>query len=117
MAMVNTTRFEDHSILPFKDSDVEAKADEYAAIQGKMITVSFTSNHMEKEVFKSNSVTDYQNYIKDKLAMELARYMIREKLIHFSLIEDIASGGTEYRARCFATPDNQTRLILNTKKR
>ena len=58
-----------------------------------------------------------QNYIKDKLALELARGMINGKLIHFSLIEDIASGATEYRARCFATPDNQTRLILNTKKR
>jgi hypothetical protein len=111
MAMT-TYKFEDHSLMPFMDPDLDVVYEEHG-VRGTMINVNCTCSNYDAASYKS--VAEFQDYIKTKLAMQIAKAMINEKLVSFTLVEDIASNATNYRARCFATPDDQVRLIKNLK--
>jgi hypothetical protein len=111
MAMT-TYKFEDHSLMPFMDPDLDVVYEEYA-VRGTMINVNYTCSNYDAASY--NSVSEFQDYIKTKLAVQIAKAMINQKLVSFTLVEDIASSATNYRARCFATPDDQVRLIKNLK--
>ena len=109
---MTTYKFEDHSLIPFMDPDLDIVFEEYG-VRGTMINVNYTSSNYDAASYKS--LTEFQDYIKTKLAMQIAKSMINEKLVSFTLVEDIASSATHYRARCFATPDDQVRIIKNLK--
>ena len=111
MAMT-TYKFEDHSLMPFMDPDLDVVYEEYG-VRGTMITVNYTSSNYDAASYKS--VAEFQDYIKTKLAMQISKAMINEKFVSFTLVEDIDCNATNYRARCFATPDDQVRLIKNLK--
>ena len=113
MAMTNTG-FENHGLFPFGDKEVDTTYDEYT-ISGKMITAQYTSKPTDQISFPS--LQSWQHFIKEKLATELARAMIRANLVSFSMQDDITNIVTHYRARCYATPDDQVRLLKSLKKR
>ena len=113
MAMISSN-FAEHTNFPFRDSDVNTTYEEFA-VGGKMITVSYTSSETDKLAF--SSVDSWQNFVKDKLATEIGRAMIRDKLVSFTLQDDIQNIVTHYRARCYVTPDDQVRLLRALKKR
>jgi hypothetical protein len=113
MAMISSN-FVEHTPFPFKDSDTNTTYEEFA-VGGKMLTVSYTSSETDKVSF--TSVDSWQNFVKEKLAVEIGRAMIREKLVSFTLQDDIVSGTTNYRARCFATPDEQIKILAMVSKR
>ena len=104
MAMTNTD----------SDGEVDISYDEYA-ILGKMITAQYTSSPKEQISFSSSQ--SWHHFVKEKLATELGRAMIRANLISFSLQDDIQNIVTHYRARCYVTPDDQVRLLRALKKR
>lgn len=109
---IPTYKFEDPLTMPFMDPDLDVVCEEYG-VRGTMINVNYTSSNYDAASYKS--VAEFQDYIKTKLAMQIVKSMINEKLVSFTLVEDIASNATNYRARCFATPDDQVRLIKNLK--
>lgn len=113
MSIAQTGSFTDYNVHPFHDREIGLEFQEHS-IQGKMIIASYTCGNSEMMGF--SSVQKFQDFIKDKLAVELARAMITGKLVEFTLVEDLASNSTEYRARCFATPDSMVKIIRTTKK-
>jgi hypothetical protein len=113
MAMINSN-FAEHTHFPFKDPDVNTTYEEFA-VGGKMLIANYTSTETDKVAFAS--VDSWQNFVKDKLAVEIGRALIREKLVSFTLQDDIVSGTTHYRARCFATPDTQVKILAMVSKR
>lgn len=113
MAIAQTGSFTDYNVHPFHDSEVNLKFEDHA-IQGKMIVASYTCGNSEMMGF--SNVQKFQDFIKDKLAVELARAMITGKLVEFTLVEDLASNSTSYRARCFATSDDKVKVLRINKK-
>lgn len=112
MAIVSQGKFTDYSDLPFHDTDVTLKFEEYA-VAGKMLEANYYCN--ESEILQFGSDAKFHTFVKDKLAVELARAMINNKLVEFTLTKDHANNTTLYRARCFATPDETVKILRSIK--
>jgi hypothetical protein len=56
-------------------------------------------------------VAEFQNHIKETLSLELAREMIKRKLIEFTVSHDASHINTIYRARCCVMPDEQVKIV------
>jgi hypothetical protein len=78
--------------------------------QGQMVTVQHTISEVNDEILKMN-MGEFKNMIKKELLHKLLDEIVKNNLIEFTSQTDVAAGQTHYRARLFATPDSQVRLI------
>lgn len=78
------------------------------AIGGKLITVSQIIN---EELLKDIP----RDVIKEKMAMELARCMVENKLIEFTSQRDISTLQLRIYARCYLAPDGQVKILREIK--
>ena len=78
-------------------------------IQGKMITATLHFDEMQMPV---QDDIDIKNKLLNALAIEL----LSAKCIEFTKQQDIATNTTVVRARIFATPDTQVRIIREATK-
>jgi hypothetical protein len=78
-------------------------------IQGKMITATLHFDEMQMPV---QDDIDIKNKLLNVLAIEL----LSAKCIEFTKQQDIATNTTVVRARIFATPDTQVRIIREATK-
>lgn len=78
------------------------------AIGGKLITASQIIN---EELLKDIP----RDVIKEKMAMELARGMLENKLIEFTSQRDISSLQIKIYARCYLAPDTQVKILREIK--
>lgn len=82
-------------------------------IQGKMIVARYTQsapiamNAVEAAAFK--------DHVKEVLALDLAKGMMREGLISYTRMDDPKSFETIYLARCFAVSDDKVQLLRTMK--
>ena len=83
--------------------------------QGKMVTSQHTISDGDVEMMKM-SMGDFKDMIKEKLLHKLLDEIVKSNLIEFTSQSDVATGQTHYRARIFATPDTQVRLIRKSMK-
>ena len=83
--------------------------------QGKMVTAQHTVSDVDVEMMKM-SIGDFKDMIKKELLHKLLDEIVKSNLIEFTSQSDVASGHTHYRARIFATPDSQVRLIRKSMK-
>ena len=78
-------------------------------IQGQMITATLHFDEMQMPV---QDDIDIKNKLLNALAIEL----LSAKCIEFTKQQDVATNTMVVRARIFATPDNQVRLIRKATK-
>jgi hypothetical protein len=78
-------------------------------IQGKMITAKL-------EIDERTAVTMDDVALKNKVLNMLLNELISAKCIEFTKQQDVATNTTVIRARIFATPDTQVRIIRETTK-
>jgi hypothetical protein len=78
-------------------------------IQGKMITAKL-------EIDERTAVTMDDVALKNKILNMLLNELISAKCIEFTKQQDVATNTTVIRARIFATPDTQVRIIRETTK-
>ncbi len=78
--------------------------------QGKMVTAQHTVSDVDVEMMKM-SIGDFKDMIKKELLIKLLDEIVKSNLIEFTSQSDVATGHTHYRARIFATPDSQIRMI------
>ena len=83
--------------------------------QGKMVTVQHTISDVSAEMMNMN-MGDFKEMIKKELLHKLLDEIVKSNLIEFTSQSDVATGQTHYRARIFATPDSQVRLIRKSMK-
>ena len=83
--------------------------------QGKMVTAQHTVSDVDVEMMKMN-MGDFKDMIKNELLHKLLDEIVKSNLIEFTSQSDTATGHTHYRARIFATPDAQVRLIRKSMK-
>lgn len=83
--------------------------------QGKMVTAQHTVSDVDVEMMKM-SMGDFKDMIKEKLLHKLLDEIVKSNLIEYTSQSDVVTGQTHYRARIFATPDTQVRLIRKSMK-
>jgi hypothetical protein len=76
-------------------------------IQGKMVTVDKVVDRFHLESVSGIDVDMIKRELIDKIVTKL----VEEKLIEFTRTEDYASDLIRFRARIFATPDNEVRYL------
>ncbi len=79
------------------------------AIQGQMITATLHLDEMQMPVLGDID-------IKSRLLNALAIELLSAKCIEFTKQQDVATNTTVVRARIFATPDTQVRIIRESTK-
>ncbi|NBW34198.1 MAG: hypothetical protein EBR30_04105 [Cytophagia bacterium] len=83
--------------------------------QGKMVTAQHTVSDVDVEMLKMN-MGDFKDMIKKELLHKLLDEIVKSNLIEFTSQSDVASAHTHYRARIYATPDSQVRMIRKSMK-
>jgi hypothetical protein len=78
-------------------------------IQGQMITAT-----LEIDEFQMSHMDDVD--MKNKVLNSLVNELIAAKCIEFTKQHDVATNTTKVRARIFATPDSQVRVIRSATK-
>lgn len=78
-------------------------------IQGQMITATF-----ELDEFEMSKMDDVD--MKNKVLNLLVNELISAKCIEFTKQQDLITNTMKIRARIFATPDSQIRVIRNAIK-
>jgi hypothetical protein len=78
-------------------------------IQGKMITAKL-------EIDERTAVTMDDVALKNKILNMLLNELVSAKCIEFTKQQDVATNTTVIRARIFATPDTQVRIIREATK-
>jgi hypothetical protein len=101
------------SVLPpswitFDDNTVNIKEN---LIQGEMITVQKVYSDLDYSELESKYQMDLPNIIKEELLDMLVDELMKHTCISFTMQQDVSTLKRCFRARIFATPDNQTRIV------
>jgi len=84
------------------------------SIQGQMITATIKVNHDEKDMI-GMSAAGFQEMMKKNLCMALIEEMVKNKVIEFTSQMHPVELTTTYRARVYATPDTEIRMIRKSQ--
>jgi len=84
------------------------------SIQGQMIIATIKVNHEEKDMI-GMSAAEFQEMMKKNLCMALIEEMVKNKVIEFTSQMDPVELVTTYRARVYATPDTEIRVIRKSQ--
>lgn len=107
------------AILQYGSHDFDPYAEfkfehEDIAIGGKMVVGSIVVN--VETIFKLQSEAEFAQYVKTKLATQLAEYLIENKLLEFTTGEDHINQTKMIRVRGYLAPDSEVKLLRVHKK-
>lgn len=77
-------------------------------IKGNMLSTQITMSDLE--FLKINPQT-FQSDIKQQLMVRLLDEIMKTRSVEFTKSEDLSFGRTHFRARLFAVPDDQVRIL------
>ena len=80
-------------------------------IQGEMITVQKVYSDLDYFELESKYQMDLPNIIKEELLDELVKELMKHTCISFTSQQDNVSLKRCFRARIFATPNDQVRIV------
>lgn len=80
-------------------------------IPGRMFATQYVMTMEEHIAMKAMNDAQLEHSIKEKLAIQLARELLNSKHIEFTRQNDIQRGRFVYRARLYAVPDDQVRIL------
>ena len=92
---------------PSRPYNFDLDIKEYA-IGGKLLTASLMS---DEDTIQSMG----KDFIKEKLAIQLAMGMLENKMVEFTSMRDHLTLSIKIHARCYLTPDNQVKIIRELK--
>jgi hypothetical protein len=87
--------------------DIEFNIKEYP-IKGKMVVGQFTVILSEMLHLPTGQV---ESIIKESLCKGMVNFILENKLVEFTMLENVVDMSKTYRVRCFLTPDEDVRLI------
>lgn len=91
----------DNSVIDFQDY----------AIGGKLIGATLTLTAVEAMQVTGSE----RQYIKEKLAVLLAKAMIENGLVEFTQLDNPSTMGKMIHARCYLAPNDQVKIIRQMK--
>jgi hypothetical protein len=92
------------------DGSTGVKVNEHL-IQGEMITVQKVYSDLDYFELESKYQMDLPNIIKEELMDELVKELLKHTCISFTSQEDNLTLKKCFRARIFATPNDQVRIV------
>ena len=100
---------------PLTTSTISASPNHYDLIsmdtyRGEMVTVQITVSDTDA-IITGMSAAGFQEDIKKRLIHMLAENLMKNKLVEFTSQQFGHSHETTFRARIYAVPDNQVRMI------
>jgi hypothetical protein len=100
-------------MIPIPPIDIEETKinfnEQHYAIGGKMLIGKYELASNEFENFKVEP--KLVDYIKEKLAYELAKKMIEDRLIEFTEYKNISTDSSTIAFRCYLAPDDQIKIL------
>jgi hypothetical protein len=96
------------SWLTFDDNTVNIKEN---IIKGEMIYVQKVYSDLDYSELESKYQMDLSNIIKEELLDILVDELMKHTCISFTMQQDVFTLKRCFRARIFATPDNQTKIV------
>jgi tyrosine-protein phosphatase YwqE len=83
-------------------------------IGGKMVVGSCTMTEMEAIDMMANN--GGKERIKESLIQQLARYILENKLVEFTMVEDHARATRTFRVRAYLAPNDQVKILRTAYK-
>lgn len=80
-------------------------------IAGTMILVSRTFTINESEIREFKTQIEFEDFIKNQLAKDLANHLIKNKLVSFTKQENPMDYSRTYRARVCLVPSEKIQLL------
>ena len=78
-------------------------------IGGKLVGTSLAITFADVDRFLTDE--DFKDAIKGRMATALVKFMIENKLIEFTKIQDPSNNSFKLHARCYVTSDDQVRIL------
>lgn len=78
-------------------------------IGGKLLSTSLDITFADVDRFLTDE--DFKDAIKERMATALVKFMIENKLIEFTKIEDSMTGSHRLHARCYLAPNDQVKIL------
>lgn len=78
-------------------------------IGGQLVGTSLDITFADTDRFLTDD--DFKNAIKVKMATALVKFMMENKLIEFTKIQEPTIGSFRLHARCYVTSDDQVRIL------
>jgi len=78
-------------------------------IGGKLVGTSLDITFADTDRFLTDE--DFKDAIKGRMATALVKFMIENKLIEFTKIQDPTTGSFRLNARCYVTSDDQVKIL------
>ena len=85
------------------------------AVKTKIVTVQHTVTEFWLENMSIDKKQIFEDLIKEKLANEMARTLLKENLVLFTKESNPDKFDTIYRARCYLADKQDVALIANIK--
>lgn len=87
---------------------------ESLTINTKMIIATLKANELEVINLITSDKKDYEKYIKEKLALEIANLILKEDLVLFTKQKDVATYTTTFRARVFLANKDVVSVLVKS---
>lgn len=98
--------FDTNPMGPIDADDISFNVKDYT-IGGKMVDAAYAVSYLDVQAWKTN----FEDYVKEQLAQQIARYMLNNKLIEFTKKSSPHSDTITYRARCYLTTDDTVKIL------
>ena len=85
---------------------------ESLTVNTKMITVTHKVTGFEEDIVIDKK--SYEQYIKEKMALEIADLILKDDLVLFTKQNDIAAHTTTYRARAFLANKDIVSILVKS---
>jgi hypothetical protein len=95
-------------------NDVTFTSHDYP-IGGKMVVGSYMVSELDA-IDMMNNVVGGKEEIKKRLLMEMLEYMLENKLVEFTMVEDHARATRTFRVRAYLAPNDQVKILRTAYK-
>ena len=92
----------------WNDEELTFKTKDYP-IGGKIVSASLEITFADTDRFLTDD--DFKDAIKARMATALVKFMMENKLIEFTKIQDASNDSFKLHARCYVTSDDQVRIL------
>ena len=110
--MTASSNIDWNSLQTYQDFAKGNDSVESLTVNTKMITVTHTATEFEEDIV--NDKKSYEQYTKEKMALEIANLILKDDLVLFTKQNDIATYTKIYRARVFLANKDIVSILVKS---
>ncbi len=109
--MTASSNIDWNSPQPYQDFAKDSDRFESLTVNTKMITITRMVTEFEDI---TNDEKRYEKYIKEKMALEIANFILKDDLVLFTKQNDVATYTKTYRARVFLANKDIVSILVKS---